>query len=70
VKQSPLDFDGLQPGERIERNPLCIWNPHCGGRARIGVPVDRGGCINRTIYCLKCERRIGVRSETKRSREQ
>lgn len=47
-------------------SPLCYrWND-CApkGRAVLGEPEDRGGCINRTILCLTCGKR-GVESTRK-----
>jgi Asp/Glu/hydantoin racemase len=64
-QQPSLDFDALQPGETIIRNPMCIWDPPCAGiKARLGVPVVNaaGTCENRTIECLQCGRRVGVQS--------
>lgn len=36
-------------------SPLCIYEP-CPrrGRAVLGPPRDRGGCVNRSIRCLNC----------------
>jgi hypothetical protein len=62
--QPSLDFDALQPGETIIRNPVCIYETPCGHQARLGVPVVNaaGTCENRTIECLHCGLRVGVQS--------
>lgn len=50
--------------DTLSRNPLCIYEPHCGNQATLGPPEDDGDCINRDIICAKCGR-CGVQSTNK-----
>jgi hypothetical protein len=46
-------------------SPLCMYE-HCSrkGRAALGPPDDRGGCVNRSITYLTCGA-TGVQSARK-----
>lgn len=43
-----------EPGVKVKRCGLCIYEKHCGNKAEYGPPVDLGGCINLEIRCQKC----------------
>ena len=51
----PLRKSSFVHNESV-RCPLCCHTRHCGSRAVLGEPEDRGGCVNRTITCLSCGR--------------
>ena len=62
TQQLPLFLDDpLVVAMETIRSPLCIYEKHCGSRACLGPPDDRGGCVNREIRCLSCGR-DGVQS--------
>src|SRR5690606_17852094 len=41
-------------GEYLTRNPMCLYETHCGRGAVLGPWEDRGGCVNRTITPIGC----------------
>lgn len=43
----------LEEAPRV-RCPLCIYRPHCGHVAELGVPVVHALSVNRSIRCLTC----------------
>lgn len=61
--QLPLFETSLVVAAMTFPSPLCIFE-RCSRNGRAlyeGDPVDLGGCVNRTIVCVTCNRR-GVES--------
>jgi hypothetical protein len=49
-----MQADLFAPTGVIVRSPLCVRMKHCGALAVLGEPEDLGGCVNRSITCLRC----------------
>jgi hypothetical protein len=57
MTQQPSLFDAPV----LIKNPLCIYERHCGAKAELGPRIAWEGGYNETVTCERCQR-VGERS--------